>query len=158
MKTQANILSALNAVLRHELTVINQYFLHARMLNNWGYDEVGERMYKQSIRAMKNADALIARIFFLEGLPNLQDLGKLMIGETVNEALECDLKAATANYDAQRKAIVLLEEQQDYVSRELLKTQMEAVEEYIDWLEEQLGLIEEIGLPNYLQLAIEQDD
>ncbi|SUO93149.1 bacterioferritin [Suttonella ornithocola] len=158
MKTQTNILSALNAVLRHELTVINQYFLHARMLNNWGYDEVGERMYKQSIHAMKNADALIARIFFLEGLPNLQDLGKLMIGETVSEALECDLKVATANREAQQKAISLLEEQQDYVSRELLKKQMETVEDYIDWLEEQLGLIEEIGLPNYLQSAIEQDD
>lgn len=154
MQTKPQILTALNSVLRHELTVINQYFLHARMLNNWGYGEVGGRMYKQSIRAMKNADDLIERIFFLEGLPNLQDLGKLLVGEDVCEALQCDLRAACANRDAQLATIALMEKEQDYVSRKLLREQLSHVEGYIDWLEEQLGQIEGLGIQNYLQSAV----
>lgn len=157
MKTDAKILTTLNGVLRQELTIINQYFLHARMLKNWGYDEVGEKMYKESIRAMKRADTLIERIFFLEGLPNLQDLGKLLIGENVPEAIDCDLKAATTLHQLQQQAVAALEQSQDYVSRKILKAQLIENESHIDWLEEQIGQISDIGIQNYLQSAVEQD-
>ena len=154
MKTEEHINEALNTVLRHELTLINQYFLHARMLKNWGYEAVGKNMYKQSITAMKNADELVQRIFFLEGLPNLQDLGKLLLGENVQEAISCDLKATLAQREAQIAAIELLSKSQDYVSRKLLREQLKTTEAYIDWLVEQQGQIEDLGLANYLQSAV----
>lgn len=154
MKTEEHINEALNTVLRHELTLINQYFLHARMLKNWGYEAVGKSMYKQSITAMKNADELVQRIFFLEGLPNLQDLGKLLLGENVQEAISCDLKATLAQREAQIAAIELLSKSQDYVSRKLLREQLKTTEAYIDWLDEQQGQIEDLGLANYLQSAV----
>lgn len=154
MKTEEHINEALNTVLRHELTLINQYFLHARMLKNWGYEAVGKSMYKQSITAMKNADELVQRIFFLEGLPNLQDLGKLLLGEKVQEAISCDLKATLAQREAQIAAIELLSKSQDYVSHKLLREQLKTTEAYIDWLDEQQGQIEELGLANYLQSAV----
>lgn len=154
MKTKPEINARLNALLRHELTVINQYFLHARMLKNWGYGELGEVFYKQSIRAMKNADKLIARIFLLEGLPNLQDLGKLYIGENVPEAVACDLRAASAQRSAQQEAVAFLEKEEDFVSRALVEALLEDNEDYIDWLEEQQNLLENLGLANYLQSAV----
>ena len=154
MQIAPEVHACLNRLLRHELTVINQYFLHARMLNNWGYDALGHTIYKQSIRAMKNADKLIARIFLLEGLPNLQDLGKLLIGETVAEAIACDLQAAEAQHADLVAAVKLLGEQRDFVSRTLVKELLDDVEEYIDWLETQQDLIAEIGEANYLQQAV----
>ena len=154
MQIAPEVHACLNRLLRHELTVINQYFLHARMLNNWGYDDLGHTIYKQSIRAMKNADKLIARIFLLEGLPNLQDLGKLLIGETVAEAIACDHRAASAQHADLRDAVRLLGEQRDYVSRRLVEELLDDVEEYIDWLETQQDLIASLGEPNYLQQAV----
>ena len=151
MKTQPEINARLNLLLRHELTLINQYFLHARMVKNWGYGELGERFYKQSIRAMKNADALIERIFFLEGLPNLQDLGKLLIGETIPEALACDLRAASEQRSAQQEAIAFFESKEDFVSRAIVETQLSRNEDYIDFLEEQHNLIDSLTLANYYQ-------
>ncbi|MDO4777238.1 MAG: bacterioferritin [Cardiobacteriaceae bacterium] len=153
MKTQPEINARLNVLLRHELTVINQYFLHARMLKNWGYGELGEVFYKQSIRAMKNADKLIERIFFLEGLPNLQDLGKLFIGESVSEAIDCDRRAAGQQYQEQQEAIAFFESREDFVSRDLTERLLASNEEYIDWLDEQKGLLESLGTANYLQSA-----
>ena len=158
MQITPEVLASLNRLLRHELTVINQYFLHARMLNNWGYDDLGHTIYKQSIRAMKNADKLIARIFLLEGLPNLQDLGKLLIGETVAEAIACDLQAAEAQHADLVAAVKLLGEQRDFVSRTLVEELLDDVEEYIDWLETQQDLIAEIGEANYLQQAVGDND
>ena len=154
MKTTDNVLNTLNGLLRHELTVINQYFLHARMLKNFGYESLGKVMYKQSIQAMKNADDLIERIFLLEGLPNLQDLGKLFIGENVQEAIECDLKVARDQHKSLREAITTLEKEEDYVSRDLVEKLFDDVEEYVDWLETQQDLIENLSLPNYLQRAV----
>ena len=154
MQIAPEVHACLNRLLRHELTVINQYFLHARMLNNWGYDALGHTIYKQSIRAMKNADKLIARIFLLEGLPNLQDLGKLLIGETVAEAIACDLQAAEAQHADLVVAVKLLGEQRDFVSRRLVEELLDDVEEYIDWLETQQDLIASLGEPNYLQQAV----
>ena len=154
MQITPEVLASLNRLLRHELTVINQYFLHAQMLNNWGYDDLGHTIYKQSIRAMKNADKLIARIFLLEGLPNLQDLGKLLIGETVAEAIACDLQAAEAQHADLVAAVKLLGEQRDFVSRTLVEELLDDVEEYIDWLETQQDLMASLGTPNYLQQAV----
>lgn len=154
MQTSPQIRQQLNVLLRHELTLINQCFLHSRMLNNWGYDSLGKAFYKQSIRAMKHADRLIERIFFLEGLPNLQDLGKLLIGENAGEALDCDLQAMLAQRNAQQQGIAFFETTQDYVSRALIKDQLQANEDYIDWLEEQQGLVLSLGLGNYLQSAV----
>lgn len=153
MKSTPQVKACLNGLLRHELTLINQYFLHARLLKNFGYEALGGRFYKQSIRAMKNADKLIERIFLLEGLPNLQDLGKLYIGEHAQEAVACDLRAAGAQRAAQQEAVTLLEKEEDYVSRALVEALLADTEDYIDWLEEQQNLIEETGLANYLQSA-----
>ena len=156
MKGTKTVVGMLNKVLTNELTAINQYFLHARMFGNWGFERLDEYNYKQSIRVMKEADTLIGRVLFLEGLPNLQNLGKLMIGENVVECLEGDLKYER---DIQRplliEAIALCEELQDYVSRDLLEDLLEHCEEAIDWLETQQSLIEDVTLPNYLQAHME---
>ncbi|UJF24529.1 bacterioferritin [Suttonella sp. R2A3] len=154
MNSKPVINDTLNGLLRHELTVINQYFLHARLFKHFGYDALGKVVYKQSIRAMKNADKLIERIYLLEDLPNLQDLGKLLVGEDVPEAISCDIKASYAQMADQRKAIKLLEQEQDYVSRALVESLLDDVEEYIDWLETQEDLIDSLGLENYLQQSV----
>lgn len=156
MKTNKAITVALNRVLTNELTAINQYFLHARIFGNWGFEKLNEYRYKQSIRVMKEADKLIERILFLEGLPNLQNLGKLGIGENTVECLESDLRLEK---DVHRpvliEVIALCEIEKDYVSRDLLEDFLEESEEAIDWLETQLSLIQQLNLPNYLQTQVE---
>ena len=159
MKGDKKTIDALNKVLRNELSAINQYFLHARIFRNWGLEKLNGYHYKQSIRVMKEADAIIERVLFLEGLPNVQSLGKLLIGENVVECLAGDLQRER---DTQRptllEAIALCEEERDYVSRDLLQELLEACEETIDWLETQLALIDDVSLPNYLQAHIGDDD
>ena len=151
MRVDSPINQLLNAALRRQMTAINQLFLHARMLKNWGLDTLNERVYKQSIQSMKLADDLIMRILFLEGLPNLQDLGKLYIGEDVSEILSSDLMLQTEVRDELKLAINTCETARDYVSRELLEKILEETEEHIDWIETQQWLIENSGLQNYLQ-------
>jgi bacterioferritin len=151
MRGDPDVIRYLNAVLKNELTAINQYFLHARMFRNWGYGLLAEHEREESIDEMKHADRLTERILFLEGLPNFQDLGKLMVGENVPEALRGDLDLELAGHPLLREAIAQSERVSDYISRELLEDILESEEEHIDWLETQLALIDDVGLPNYLQ-------
>lgn len=152
MKGNDEIIAILNRVLRNELTAINQYFLHSRMFRDWGIKELAEHEYKESIEEMQHADTLVERILFLEGLPNLQDIGKLMIGENVREMLECDLKLENAAIPDLREGIELCERVNDYVSRQLLDDILKNEEEHVDWLEAQFDLIERMGIENYVQL------
>jgi bacterioferritin len=155
MKGDAKVIEYLNKALYNELTAINQYFLHAKMLKNWGFKELAEHEYKESIDEMRHADKLSERILFLDGLPNFQALGKLRIGETPREILECDLTLEQEALPVLRDAIAYCESVADYVSRQLFATILDSEEEHIDWLETQLSVIDRIGEPNYLLTKLE---
>ncbi len=154
MKGIPKVKKQLNQLLKNELTAINQFFLHARMCRHWGLESLNDKEYKASIRAMKSADKLIERILFLEGLPNLQSLGSLSIGEDVPELLQGDLQFREACQHSLVSAMTDCEAEQDYITRELLSKILEEVEEHIDWLETQADLINKVGLQNYLQSTI----
>ena len=157
MKGKAIVLATLNQVLTQELSSINQYFLHARMFKNWGLEGLNKKSYKKSIKDMKQADDIIERILFLEGLPNLQQLAKLRIGEHPAEMLQCDLDFETDQLVIVRKSIAICESEKDYISRELLENILNVEEEYVDWIEEQQLLIVNIGIENYLQSMMEEN-
>jgi bacterioferritin len=152
LRGDATVLHHLNAVLKNELTAINQYFLHARMLRHWGVTKLAAYEYSESVDEMKHADKLIERILFLDGLPNLQDLDKLLIGETVHEILECDLQLEQKAMPTLREAIAHSESVRDFVSRDLFSEILEAEEDHVDFIETQLDLIPKIGTENYIQL------
>ena len=152
MKGNSEVIALLNRALYNELIAINQYFLHSRMLRNWGIEKLAKYEYKESVDEMKHADELVGRILFLDGLPNLQDLGRLMIGEDVEEVLQCDLKLEHAALPALRDGIASCEKHGDYNSRELLEKILDSEEEHIDFLEAQFEMIKRMGLQNYVQL------
>jgi bacterioferritin len=155
MQGDKGVLTHLNKILKNELTAINQYFLHARMLDNWGLTRLGKYEYGESIDEMKHADKLIARILFLDGIPNLQDLSRLRIGENITELLKADLALEMDALPDLREAITHCEQVKDYVSRELLEHILESEEEHVDYIETQLALIERVGVQNYQQSQME---
>ena len=152
MRGDATVIQHLNAVLKNELTAINQYFLHSRMLRHWGVTRLGSYECSESVDEMKHADKLIERILFLDGLPNLQDLDKLLIGENVREILECDLRLEQQAMPALREGIAYCESMRDFVTRDLFSEILEAEEHHVDFIETQLDLIPKVGLENYIQL------
>ena len=154
MKGDPNIIRLLNAQLTNELTAVNQYFLHARMYRHWGLEKLGKKEYDESIGEMKHADKLIDRILMLDGLPNLQALNKLLVGEHTEEMLQCDLQLETAAQVTVKEGVLACEQTGDYVSRELFVVILQDTEEHIEWLETQLDLIQKIGIQNYLQSQI----
>ncbi len=151
MKGDPNVIKLMNDQLTNELTAINQYFLHSRIYRHWGFEKLGKKEYEESIGEMKHADQLIERILMLDGLPNLQALHKLMIGETVPEILNCDLQLELISQKTVKEGIALCEQSRDYVSRDLFQHILDDTEEHIDWLETQIELVEQVGLQNYLQ-------
>ena len=151
MKGNREVIQQLNVVLYHHLTAINQYFLHSRMFNDWGIEKLGEAEYKESIRQMKHADKIIERVLFLEGLPNLQHLGKLYIGQHTQEVLQCDVRKVQENIEAMQQAVQLAEQHMDYVTRDLVQEILEKEEAYLDWTTTQLDLIKQVGIENYIQ-------
>ena len=151
MKSDPQVIMHLNAQLKNELTATNQYFLHYRLLKHWGLDKLAKKEYEESIGEMKHADELMERIFMLDGLPNLQDLGKLLIGETVPELLACDLQAESGAQATIKDGIAYCESVRDYVSRDVLQHILDATEEHIDYLDTQIDLVAKVGLENYLQ-------
>lgn len=157
MKGDPNIIKLLNDQLTNELTAINQYFLHARMYKHWGLEKLGKKEYEESIGEMKHADILIDRILMLEGLPNLQALHKLMIGENTPEMLDCDLQLEKISQQTVKDGIAACEASRDYVSREIFQKILDDTEEHIDWIETQKDLIDKIGLQNYLQSQMNDD-
>ncbi|MEM8771454.1 MAG: bacterioferritin [Pseudomonadota bacterium] len=158
MKGDQKVIDYLNKALKLELTTVNQYFLHARMFKDWGFHRIAKIEYEESIDEMKHADQLIERILFLNGLPNLQDLDKLYIGETLKECLECDLKAEERAHPTYVEAIEYCEKTRDYVSREIFERILESEEEHIDYLETQLGLIDKIGEERFMQSQMKEGD
>ncbi|MCH7822393.1 MAG: bacterioferritin [Proteobacteria bacterium] len=154
MKGDTTVIEHLNRVLKNELTAINQYFLHSRMLRDWGFAKLGDHEHEESIDEMKHADTIIERVLFLEGLPNLQDIGKLRIGEDVPEILQCDLDLELDAIPDLKAAIAYCENYKDYVSRELFDEILTSEEEHVDFLETQLELVDKVGVENYLQSQV----